>query len=73
MPRRKKRKIHAPLKQDIQLYREMQKEKSPDRAISPIASTSGQEEGSNIISSLPFTTLSEGTLYKNPKDKSKNV
>ncbi len=81
MPRRKQRKIHAPLKQDIKIYREMQKDISPFRSTSTIVSTSIQSEQTNPISSSSLSTSPGETLtelvvrptYKKPRDKNKNI
>ncbi len=84
MPKRKQRKIHAPLKQDMQLYREIQKEKSPTRVNSHIPSTSSyliQETVSTSNNLTELTTLSEETLeelgltyiHKKSKEKTRHL
>ncbi len=79
MPRRKQRKIHAPLKQNIQLYREIQKDKSPIITNSDIQSASSIIEQESSSSFTTLTTLSEETLnelgivsaHKKVKEKTK--
>ncbi len=81
MPRRKQRKIHAPLKQDIHLYREMQKEKSPTRVSNPMPSASMRIEQATLSNPIILTTSSEETLSdlclvsssKKSKEKTKHL
>ncbi len=81
MPKRNQRQIHAPLKQDIRLYREMQKEKILSRLSDSIPSTSSCVEQSTLSSPLPLTTLPEEVLselelvsvHKKAKQKTKHL
>ncbi len=73
MPKRKQIKINSPLKEDINLYREIQKEKSQSRPNTPTSSTSSNLTGLIGLSEEKLEELELTSIHKKAKEKTKHL